>query len=64
MLTYLTHRQGLGLLQKLEKQINEEYSYWEYVLRRAIVVICPLAECGMDFRGTNKKFGSIKMGII
>ena len=27
MLTYLTCRQGLGLLQKLEKKINEAYSY-------------------------------------
>ena len=64
MLTYLTRRQGLGLLQKLEKQTNEEHSYWENVLRRAIVVVCTLAERGMDFRGRNEKFGSLQMGII
>ena len=62
MLTYLTRRQGLDLLQKAEKQINEEYSYWEIALRREIAVICTLAERGMVFRVTNKKFGSQQNG--
>ena len=59
MLTYLTHRQGLGLQQKLEEQINEEYNYWENVLRCAIAVICTLAKRGLAFRGTNENFGSL-----
>lgn len=62
MLTYLTRRQGSGLLQKLEEQINEEYSYWEHVLRRAVAVICTIAERGLGFRGTNEKFGSLQNG--
>ncbi|KAL8221311.1 UNVERIFIED_CONTAM: hypothetical protein K2H54_065476 [Gekko kuhli] len=32
MLTYLTRKQGLGLTQPLEKQIEEKYNYWENVL--------------------------------
>ena len=60
MLTYLTLRQGIGLLQKLQKQINEVYSYWENDLRPAIAVICTLAERGMAFGGTNEKYGSLQ----
>ena len=33
MLTYLTRRQGVGLRQQLEKQIQDECDYWEHVLR-------------------------------
>ena len=47
MLTYLTRRQGLGLLQNIGKQINEDYSYWEDDLWPAIAVIGTLAERGM-----------------
>ena len=62
MLIYLACRQGSGLLQKLEEQINEEYSYWEHVLRRAVAVICTIAERGLAFRGTNENFGSLQNG--
>ncbi|XP_065664785.1 zinc finger MYM-type protein 1-like [Hydra vulgaris] len=47
MLVYLTRRQGCGVLQKLEEQINEEYNYWEH---------------GLAFRRTNEKFGSLQNG--
>ena len=49
MLTYLTRRQGEGLGQQLEKQIQEECNYWEHTLRRVIAVICTLAERGLSF---------------
>ncbi|XP_065654530.1 uncharacterized protein LOC136081161 [Hydra vulgaris] len=62
MLVYLTRRQDSGVLQKLEEQINEEYSYWEHVLRRAIAIICTIAERDLAFRGTNEKFGSLQNG--
>ena len=52
----------MGLLQKLEKQINKEYNYWENALRRAIAVVCTLTEHGIVFRGTNEKFGSLQNG--
>ena len=60
MLTYLARRQGLGLQQKLEKQINEEHSCWKNALRRAIADICRLGERGMRLRVTNVKFGSLQ----
>lgn len=62
MLTYLTRKQGLGLTQPLEKQIEEEYNYWENVLRRVVAVICTLAERGLAFRGKVEKFGSLNNG--
>ncbi len=62
MLTYLTCRQGAGLGQQLEKQIQEECDYWEHVLRRVIAVICTLAERGLAFRGTEERFGSLQNG--
>ena len=49
MLTYLTRRQGEGLVQQLEKQIQEECNYWKHILRRVIAVICTLAERGLAF---------------
>ncbi|XP_032890687.1 zinc finger MYM-type protein 1-like [Amblyraja radiata] len=62
MLTYLTRKQGLGLTQPLEKQIEEEYNYWEDVLRCVVAVICTLAERGLAFRGKVEKFGSLNNG--
>lgn len=62
MLTYLTRKQGLGLTQPLEKQIKEEYNYWENVLRHVVAVICTLAERGLAFRGKVEKFGSLNNG--
>ncbi len=62
MLTYLTCRQGAGLAQQLEKQIQEECDYWEHVLRCVIAVICTLAERGLAFRGTEERFGSLQNG--
>ena len=59
MLTYLTRRQGAGLGQQLEKQIQEECDYWEHVLRRVVTVICTLAERGFAFRGTDERFESL-----
>ena len=58
MLTYLTRRQGVGFRQELEKQIQDEFDYWEHVLRHVIAVIHTLAECGLAFRGTEERFGS------
>ncbi len=60
MLTYLTRKQCAGLGQQLEKQIQEEYNYWEHVLRRVIAIICTLAERGLAFRGTEERFGSLQ----
>ncbi len=51
-------RRGVGLGQQLEKQIQEECDYWEYILMRVIAVICTLAERGLAFRGTEERFGS------
>ena len=62
MLTYLTRRQGAGLRQQLEKQIQEECDYWEHVFRRVIAVIRTLAERGLAFRGTEERFGSLQNG--
>ncbi|KAK2170009.1 hypothetical protein LSH36_5g16027 [Paralvinella palmiformis] len=62
MRTYLTHRQGLGLGQQLEKQIQEECDYWEHILRRVTAVIRTLAERCSAFRGTEERFGSLKNG--
>ena len=58
MLTYLTRRQGAGLRQQLEKQLQDECDYLEHVLRRVIVVIHTLAERGRAFRGNEERFGS------
>ena len=62
MLTYLTSRQGVGLRQQLEKQIQDECDHWEHVFRRVIAVIRTLAERGLAFRGTEEKFGSWQSG--
>ncbi|XP_076330555.1 zinc finger MYM-type protein 1-like [Tachypleus tridentatus] len=62
LLTYITRRQGLGLRQKLEKQIKEECNYWEIVLERVIAVICTVAKRGLAFRGTDEKFCSSQNG--
>ena len=58
MLKYLTCRQGVGLRQQLEKQIEDECDYWEHVLRHVITVIRMLTEHGLAFRGTEERFGS------
>ena len=58
MLTYLTRTQVVGLKQQLENQIQDECDYWEHVLRRVIAAIRMLAECGLDFRGKEERFGS------
>ena len=62
MLTYLTRRQGAGLGQQLEKQIQEKCDCWKYVLRRVITVICTLAERKLAFRGADERFGSLQNG--
>ena len=49
MLTYLTHRQGIGLRQRLKKQILDECDYWEHILRCLTAVIHMLAEHGLAF---------------
>ena len=56
MLTYLTHRQGVGLRQQLEKQIQDECDDWEHVLRCVIAVIRTVPERGLVFRGTEERF--------
>ena len=58
MLTYLIRRQGVGLRQRLEKQIQDECDYWEHVLGHVIAVICTLAERWLAFRGKEERFGS------
>ena len=63
MFTHLAHRQGMGLLQKQEKEINKEYSYWESSLRRAIAAICSLAERVMVFTWKIKKLDPNNFGI-
>ncbi|MFP3031190.1 MAG: hypothetical protein ACEY3M_08690 [Wolbachia sp.] len=62
MLTYLTRRQGAGLRQQLEKQIQKECDYSEHVFKHVIAIICTLAECGLTFRGIEEKFGSLQNG--
>ena len=58
----VARRQGVGLRQQLEKQIQDECDYWEHVLRHVIAVICTLAERGLAFRGTQERFGSWQNG--
>ena len=62
LLTYLTHRQGVGLRQQLEKQIQDECDYWEHVLGCVIAVIRTLAGRGLAFRGTEERPGSWQNG--
>ena len=49
---------GCRVDQSLQKEIDEQTSYWENVIKRLVSVITFLAERGLAFRGNDQIIGS------